>query len=69
EKGDCLSWGEMVEVMRSCVVMEMGEKMAEKGVRKKGEKHCAGHSVLNMNVTGVSTIGDFTTLVPVVSKD
>nr|GEV87861.1 hypothetical protein [Tanacetum cinerariifolium] len=65
EKGDCLSWGEMVEVMGSRVVMEMGEKMAEKGVGKKGGKHCAGHSVLNMNVTGVSTIGDFTTLVPV----
>nr|GEW01032.1 hypothetical protein [Tanacetum cinerariifolium] len=39
--------------------------MAEKGVGKKGEKHCVGHSVLNMNVTGVSTNGDFTTLVPV----
>nr|GEY46663.1 hypothetical protein [Tanacetum cinerariifolium] len=57
--------GNVVEVQGSCVVMEMGEKMAEKGVGKKGEKHCAGHSVLNMNVTGVSTIGDFTTLVHV----
>nr|GFA02404.1 hypothetical protein [Tanacetum cinerariifolium] len=46
EKGDCLSWGEMVEVMESRVVMEMGEKMAEKGVGKKDGKHCALHSVL-----------------------
>nr|GEZ35617.1 hypothetical protein [Tanacetum cinerariifolium] len=37
----------MVEVMGSRVVMEMGEKMAEKGVGKKGGKHCAVHSVLN----------------------
>nr|GEU76893.1 hypothetical protein [Tanacetum cinerariifolium] len=69
EKGDCLSWGEMVVVMGSRVVMEIGEKMAEKGVGKMGGKHCAGHNVLNMNVTRVSTFGDFTTLVPVVSKD
>nr|GEX45622.1 putative reverse transcriptase domain-containing protein [Tanacetum cinerariifolium] len=38
--------GNVVEVMGSRVVMEMGEKMAEKGVRKKGGKHCALHSVL-----------------------
>nr|GEV59424.1 retrovirus-related Pol polyprotein from transposon TNT 1-94 [Tanacetum cinerariifolium] len=50
----------------SCVAVEKEE---EKKVCKMGGKHCAGHSVLNMNVTGVSTIGDFTTLVPVVSKD
>nr|GFA92038.1 hypothetical protein [Tanacetum cinerariifolium] len=36
----------VVEVMGSRVVMEMGEKMAKKGVGKKGEKHCALHSVL-----------------------
>nr|GFB66340.1 hypothetical protein [Tanacetum cinerariifolium] len=61
--------GNVVEVMGSRLVMEMGEKMAEKGAGKKGGKHCDGHSVLNMNVTGVSTTGDFTTLVHVVSKD
>nr|GFA71052.1 hypothetical protein [Tanacetum cinerariifolium] len=38
--------GNVVEVMGSRVVMEMGEKMAEKGVGKKGGKHCALHSVL-----------------------
>nr|GFA24688.1 hypothetical protein [Tanacetum cinerariifolium] len=43
----CLCWGEMVEVMGSRVMMEMGEKMAEKYVGKKGGKHCAVHSVLN----------------------
>nr|GEY86592.1 hypothetical protein [Tanacetum cinerariifolium] len=43
----CLCWGEMVEVMGSRVVMEMGEKMAEKSVGKKGGKHFAVHSVLN----------------------
>nr|GEZ19833.1 hypothetical protein [Tanacetum cinerariifolium] len=57
--------GNVVEVMGSRVVMEMGEKMAEKGVGKKGGKHCAGYNVLNMNVTGVTTIVDFTTLVHV----
>nr|GEX38569.1 putative reverse transcriptase domain-containing protein [Tanacetum cinerariifolium] len=66
ENGARFVLGNVVEVMGSRVVMEMGEKMAKKGVGKKGGKHCAGHSVLNMNVTGVSTIGDFTTLVPVV---
>nr|GEY89506.1 hypothetical protein [Tanacetum cinerariifolium] len=60
--------GNEVEVMGSRVVMEMGEKMAKKGVGKKGGKHCAGHSVLNMNVTGVSTIGDFTGLTLLVLK-
>nr|GFA11302.1 hypothetical protein [Tanacetum cinerariifolium] len=49
--------GLCVKVMGSRVVMEMGEKMAEKGVGKKGGKHYAGHSVLNTNVTWVSTIG------------
>nr|GFA41010.1 hypothetical protein [Tanacetum cinerariifolium] len=44
------------------------EKEEEKKVCKMGGKHCVGHSVLNMNVTGVSTIGDFTTLVPVTSS-
>nr|GEW98987.1 hypothetical protein [Tanacetum cinerariifolium] len=42
--------GNVVEVMGSRVVMEMGEKMAEKGVVKKGGKHCRCYSVLN--VTG-----------------
>nr|GEZ18452.1 hypothetical protein [Tanacetum cinerariifolium] len=42
--------GNVVEVMGSRVVMEMGEKMAEKGVVKKGGKHCRFYSVLN--VTG-----------------
>nr|GFB69769.1 hypothetical protein [Tanacetum cinerariifolium] len=49
--------GLCVKVMGSRVVMEMGEKMAEKGVGKKGGKHCAGHSVLNTNVTGVLESG------------
>nr|GEX93057.1 hypothetical protein [Tanacetum cinerariifolium] len=40
----------MVECVGSGVVMEMGEKMAEKGVVKKGGKHCRCYSVLN--VTG-----------------
>nr|GFC45759.1 hypothetical protein [Tanacetum cinerariifolium] len=44
--------GFCVKVMGSRVVMEMCEKTAEKGVGKKGGKHCAGHSVLNTNVTG-----------------
>nr|GEY06986.1 hypothetical protein [Tanacetum cinerariifolium] len=42
KKGDSLSWGEMVEVKGSRVVMEMGEKMVEKGVGKHGGKRVHG---------------------------
>nr|GEX99434.1 hypothetical protein [Tanacetum cinerariifolium] len=31
----CSCWGEMMEVIGMGLVMEMGEKMAEKGVGKK----------------------------------
>nr|GEU62736.1 polypyrimidine tract-binding protein homolog 3 [Tanacetum cinerariifolium] len=43
----CLCWGAMVEVIGIGVVMEMGEKMAEKGVGKNGEKQCRCYSILN----------------------
>nr|GEY04880.1 hypothetical protein [Tanacetum cinerariifolium] len=32
-----------------------GRENGRKKCREKGGKHCAGHSVLNRNVTGVST--------------
>nr|GFC46144.1 hypothetical protein [Tanacetum cinerariifolium]GFD50737.1 hypothetical protein [Tanacetum cinerariifolium] len=40
--GARLCWGQMVECVGSGVLMEMGEKMAEKGVGKYGGKRVHG---------------------------
>nr|GEW10303.1 hypothetical protein [Tanacetum cinerariifolium] len=40
--GDCLSWGEMVEVMGNCVVMEMGEWSGRKSYTAFGREKVHG---------------------------